>query len=236
MKLLVYSLAIFGSILFSATAQSVRKDSGESGLPKIYLDYVKGGPFDRECGEALSKPVKREDMDELNNRLAEFQAIWDKDGNDYLQIVIKEIGRPFPFREVHATLTACEFSSMSSPFLIYTKSFLSSAPKPHPVSVFPIVIFHELMHIYLRNLHDSSWHSKFSSESARTLNQAYIMALEKFVTERSGKTTVLQWLDIRYRTRLTPDHKRAWELINNEGYNVFIEEIKKAASKKRSFK
>jgi hypothetical protein len=175
-------------------------------------------------------------MDELYNRLAEFQAVWDKDGNDYLQVVIKEIGRPFPLKEVQATLTACEFPSMSSPFLIYTRPFLSSAPKPHPVSVFPIVIFHELMHIYLRNMRDSSWYSKFSSESEGVLNQAYIMALEKFVTERLGKTIVLQWIDTRYRTRLTPDHKRAWELVNDKGYNVFMEEIKKAAVKKRSLK
>lgn len=173
-------------------------------------------------------------MDELYNRLAEFQAVWDKEGNDYLQIVIKEIGRPFPFREVQATLTACEFPSMSSPFLIYSKPFLSSAAKPHPTSVFPIVIFHELMHIYLHELRDSSWYGKFSAESVGTLNQAYIMALEKFVLERSGKSTVQQWLDTRYRTRLTPDYKRAWELVSDTGYNAFIAEIKKAAAKKRN--
>src|SRR5687767_10455143 len=123
MKLLVCTIALLGSFIFFASAQPAGKDSSAAGLPKIYLGYVKGGPFDRECGAALGKPVKPEDMDELSNRLAEFQAVWDKDGNDYLQVLIKEIGRPFPFREVHPTLTACEFPSMSSPFLIYTKSF-----------------------------------------------------------------------------------------------------------------
>jgi hypothetical protein len=92
-------------------------------------------------------------MDELSGRLGEFQAIWDKEGSIYLQTVLTETGRTFGCGS--NTNCLC-FPSMSSPLRIYTKNFLSSASKPHPISAFPIVVFHELMHIFLRSVDDSS--------------------------------------------------------------------------------
>lgn len=167
-------------------------------------------------------------MDELSGRLGEFQAIWDKEGSIYVQTLLKETGRTFPWQEVEATLTACDFPSMSSPLIIYTKSFLSSASKPHPVSAFPIVVFHELMHIFLRSVGDSSsLKKKYVSEPSLTLGQLQVMALEKFVLLKLGRLDIIKWLDTRYRTRFSPEHRRAWEIVNDvEGCDAFIEELK----------
>lgn len=201
--------------------------NGQS-VPKVNLVYIKAGPFDRECGSSLNKPVKQEDMDELSARLSEFQAIWDKEGSVYLQTILKETGRSFPRQEVDATLTACDFPSMSSPLIIYTKGFLSSAARPHAVSVFPIVVFHELMHIFLRPVKDSSLlQRKYASESALTQGQLRVMALEKFVLVKLGREDVIKWLDTRYRIRFSPEHRRAWEIVNDiEGHEAFIAELK----------
>ncbi|NII24844.1 hypothetical protein HB364_07135 [Pseudoflavitalea sp. X16] len=229
MRSFLFTLFITTGLVHLVNGQSDYKTPPDPiQVPKVSLVYVKTGPFDRVCGSSLNKSVKQEDMDELSGRLGEFQAIWDKEGSIYLQTVLKETGRSFPWQDVEATLTACDFPSMGSPLIIYTKSFLSSAPKPHPVSVFPIVVFHELMHIFLRAVNDSSLlKKKYVLESPFTLGQLQVMALEKFVLLKLGRLDIIKWLDTRYRTRFSPEHRRAWEIVNDiEGCEAFIEELK----------
>jgi hypothetical protein len=229
MRSFLITLFITVRLVHLVNAQSLHKNPPDAiQVPTVNLVYVKNGPFDRECESSINKPVKQEDMDELSARLGEFQAIWDKEGSIYLQTVLKETGRTFPRHDVEATLTACDFPSMSSPLIIYTKSFLSSASKPHPLSAFPIVVFHELMHILSRSVEDNSLlKKKYVSESPLTLGQLQVMALEKFVLLELGRPDIIKWLDTRYRTRFSPEHRRAWEIVNDiEGYKAFIDELK----------
>ncbi|MBT1698675.1 hypothetical protein KK083_17410 [Fulvivirgaceae bacterium PWU4] len=230
MRSVLLTLFITARLVNLVNGQSVQENlPGSIQVPKVSLVYVKNGPFDRECGSLLNKPVKQEDIDELSGRVGEFQAMWDKEGSVYLQTILKETGRPFPWQDVEVTLTACDFPSMGSPLIIYTKSFLSSASKPHSVSAFPIVIFHELMHIFLRSVDDNSLlKQKYVSESPLTLSQLQVMALEKFVLLKLGRPDIIKWLDTRYRTRFSPEHRRAWEIVNDiEGCEAFIAELKK---------
>jgi hypothetical protein len=229
MRSFLLTLFITATLVHLVDGQSVHKNFPDPmQVPAVNLVYIKNGPFDRECASLLNKPVKQEDMDELSARLGEFQAIWDKEGSIYLQTVLKETGRTFPWQHVEATLTACDFPSMSSPLIIYTKSFLSSASNPHSISAFPIVVFHELMHIFLRSVDDSSsLKKKYVMESPITLGQLQVMALEKFVLLKLGRQDIIKWLDTRYRTRFSPEHRRAWEIVNDvEGSEAFIEELK----------
>jgi hypothetical protein len=117
-------------IINIGTGQSAKKRTGDSfiQIPKIHLVYFKNRtPFDQACGEALNKPLRQEDINEIFQRLGEFQALWDKGRPGYLKTAITEFGINFPYREMQATLTVCDFSSTSSPLIIYVKRFLSTA-------------------------------------------------------------------------------------------------------------
>jgi len=193
------------------------------------LYFANGTPFDRSVFRLLGKPSNEELMREAGRRLPEFQALWDKEGPNYLNTVFSEIALPFPYKEIQGTLTVSDVPSTSSPLLFNIKPFLSSASKPFPLSAFPEIVFHELMHIYLRGVTDSSvLRKKYSNESIVTRNHLHLMALEKFVLLKLGKTDLLKWLDTDYRTGdLPPDYKRAWEIVNDEeGYEEFIKELK----------
>ena len=225
-------------IAYVADAQSMSKSKSKAAdsdqLPKFKLVYLKDGPFERECSSALNKPIKPEDANEIDSRLKEFQSEWEQWGDKYIKWTIDEFHFQFPYRELRVTLTACEFPSMSTPFIIYAKGFLSSSPRPHAVTNLPIVIFHEAMHIYLRAIGDTNLlQGKYSTESKETLAQIPVMALEVFVLKKSGQEEVLKWLDTRYRTRFTAYHKRAWEIVNDiEGYEKIIADLKSSANSK----
>jgi hypothetical protein len=206
----------------------------EISVPTISLVYLKGGtPLDRECGAVTQKPVQDEWTAEVFNRLDEFQGLWDEEGTVYMQTALKEVGVPFPYKEMQATLTVCELSSMSSPLIIYVRRFLSSAEKPLPKWAFAEILFHEVMHTYTRDVYDaSSLRKKYASESPVVLNHLHVMALEKFVLQKLNKPEMLEWVDNRYRNTFPPSYKRAWEIVNDiEGHEAFIKELKTMPTK-----
>lgn len=227
-------LTTFSIASGQSTQKKASKDAKEISSPKISLVYLKGGtPFDRECGALTQKPVKDEWMAEVVDRLDEFQSLWDAEGTLYMQTALKEVGVPFPYKEMQATLTVCDVSSMSSPLIIYVRGFLSSAEKPHPNSAFPELVFHEVMHTYVRDIYDlSQLRKKYESESPVVLNHLHVMALEKFVLLKLNKPELLEWVQNRYRNRFPPPYKRAWEIVNDiEGYEAFMKELKTMPSK-----
>lgn len=233
-NLILFFLLTATSVI--GTSQSLKSKASNNAVqvPTIHLVYLKNGtPFDQACGQEMKKPVSKEDMEEVFQRLGEFQALWDKDGTTYLKTAIKEVGVDFPYKAMQATLTACDFSSMSSPLLIYVKRFLSSAEKPLPLWAFPELVFHEVMHTYTRAVYDiSPLRKKYAAEVPVILNHLHSMALEKLVLVKLNKTEILQWLDNRYRNQFGPDYKRAWEIVNDiEGYEAFIQELKRMPRK-----
>lgn len=231
MKQILITLLFFTATINMVIGQSLKK--GTAGnliqIPKVDLIYLKNGtPFDQACGQAMNIPVRQEDINEIFQRLSEFQALWNKEGPTYLKTAINEVGVDFPYKEMQATLTVCDFSSMSSPLIIYVKRFLSSAEKPLPLWAFPELIFHEIMHTYTRSVYEiSPLRKKYATEVPVILNHLHSMALEKLVLVKLNKTEILQWLDIRYRNQFGPDYKRAWEIVSDvEGYEAFIKELK----------
>ncbi|MDJ1496156.1 hypothetical protein QNI19_24680 [Cytophagaceae bacterium DM2B3-1] len=219
---------ILSACLVLSALTLAKSQSNSVQTPVIYLIYLKnGGPFDKECGLSMNKPVKQEDADEILRRLNEFQKLWDTEGPVYLKTALNEIRLPFPYKEMQATLTACDFTAMSSPLIIPMKNFLSSAEKPRPLWAFPEILFHEIMHTYTRSVYEvSAMRQKYASEPAVVLNHLHVMALEKMVLLKMNKTEIYSWLDNRYRNGI-PEYKRAWEIVNDiEGYEAFIKELK----------
>jgi hypothetical protein len=229
--LLLVSLAIGN--FYPVNGQPAKPgDTIKPSLPKIYFIYFANGtPFDRSVFRLTNKPADEDLIREAGRRVNEFQTLWDKDGPTYLNTVFSEFGLSFPYTEMQATLTVSGVPSTSAPLLINVKQFLSSAQNPAPTSAFPEIVFHELLHVYLRRLNDSSaLRKKYIKETFVVRNHLHLMALEKYVLLKLGRDDLLKWMDTDYRTGdLQADYKRAWEIVNDkEGYEAFIKELKLA--------
>ena len=183
--------------------------------------------FDRNCVGLLKTKIDPRRMAETARRAPEFQALWDKEGPRYLSVTFAEIGVKFPFQEMQAVLTVCPVDSMSTPLLINVTSFLSDAPNPQPLWFLSEVVFHELMHTYVRPINAvSALRKKYQAEPLVTLNHLHVMALEKLALTKLGEPERLKYLDLMINTVAPPTYKRAWEIVNAEGYQAFVAELK----------
>lgn len=144
---------------------------------------------------------------------------------------LREIGKPFPFREMQAVLTVCSSTgTMSTPLFINVRQYLGGAKHPAPQGDFSEKLFHELMHHYvIAAVKNSALRHKYENEPPIVLNHLHVMALEKLVLTRLGKTDELKFVEEEYRTDTDPAfYKRAWEIVNDvEGYEAFIKELKR---------
>lgn len=211
-------------------------------LPKVRLVYTdpNGTPFDLSCPGFLKEQVDpgrhKQDIAETVRRLPEFQAWWDKEGTRYLATATREIGLPYPYTEVHVTLTVCPaVTPMSAPLFMNVRPHLSSAKMPLPDWRFAFVVFHELMHTYILPVRPVSElrNRKYASEAQAILVHLHVAALEKFVLTKLGETEKLRDLDEQYRTRSPAAYRRAWEIVNTEGHEAFIKELKLARRRTR---
>jgi hypothetical protein len=227
MKTIFVTIVLVTSIL---AAERREKASPRNSLPTVYLLYTgpEGTVFDRNCAGWLKTKIDPQRVAETARRTAEFQALWDKEGPRYLSATFNEIGVKFPFREMQAVLTVCPVvDSMSTPLLINVTPFLSDAQKPLPLWFLSETVFHELMHTYVRQINDvSALRKKYQTEPLVTLNHLHVMALEKFALTKLGEPERLKYLDQLINTVAPPTYKRAWEIVNVEGYEAFVAELK----------
>jgi hypothetical protein len=211
--------------------------STKPSVPQIDLVYPAAGTiFDRTCEHFLKGGgAVRDSIAKAAELRPALQNDWDKEGRKYLEHVLHEIGAPFPYSEMQATLTVCPADTMSMPLLINVRRFLPGSQLVPPREDFPERLFHELMHHYVAFVHGSPLQGKYAAESPTTLYHLHVMALEKMVLTKFARTDELRFLDQEYRTEPPPGYyKRAWEIVCDiEGYEVFIGELKQAARDKR---
>lgn len=120
-----------------------------------------------------------------------------------MKTAMTEVGLEFPFREVQATLTVCSVPSMSSPLLINVSGFLTKAERKQPDWLFAFIVYHELMHLYVRRIYDTSaLRKKYAGEPLQTLNHIHVLALEKFALKSSaGAPNWSSWINATERQR-----------------------------------
>jgi hypothetical protein len=226
----VLPLVLFSSAIFSSGRSHERKGASS---PQIDLVYPAAGTiFDRTCERFLKEGGASRDLIAQAGRLrSRLQHDWDNEGRRYLEYVLREIGAPFPYREMQATLTVCPADTMSMPLLINVRRFLPDAKVALPREDFSERLFHELMHHYVAMVRGSPLQRKYAAESPTTLYHLHVMALEKLVLTKLDRTEELQFLDHEYRNDPSPGYyKRAWEIVSDvEGYDAFIAELKQAA-------
>ena len=193
-------------------------------LPKVDIIYAPhGNIFDRGC-----KDVVQADIDAAVKVRPDLEAEWAREGPQYLNAAFEAIGKPFPYGEMQAYLTVCPgTNAMSSPLFINVRQYLPGAAHPSPAGDFSEKLFHELMHHYVSAIGmNTPLRKKYGSEPMVVQAHLHVIALEKLVLMKLGKTAELKFLEEEYRTSPKESYARAWEIVNQEGYEKFIEELR----------
>lgn len=220
---------VFSTIVF---AQSL---VAQPALPVVDIIYPPVGTiFDRTCASFMAKgEVPPEMIKTAGETKPRLQAEWNQRGTRYLATAMQEIGAPYPYREIQATLTVCAVPTMSSPLMINVRDYLPGAAHPSPDENFSEALFHELMHHYVSALTGSSaLKKKYASEPLVVLNHLHVIALEKMVLARLGETKELKLVEQEYLSSPSPGYKRAWEIVSDLGPDPFLQELKDATKKK----
>jgi len=214
--------------------------AGQTAFPIPTIDLIYPAPngtiFDSNCGDLLKTTVNRAAVEEAVRRRPELQALWDREGQVYLSTTFSEIGPPFPYKEMQAYLTVCPgVIPMSAPLFVNVSRYLPSTASRRPDSQFVETLYHELMHTYIRRVVDTSeLRKKYAAEPRAVVSHLHVMALEKMVLLKMGKTEELKRLASDYQSVLPPEYKRAWEIVDKiEGYQPLVNELKQLAGPTR---
>jgi len=232
----------------SLNAQSVPSQT----LPTIDLvcRAPRGTIFDVNCSQMFKIPINAEAVKAAVQRAPELQQLLNREIGPYLSATYAEVGMPYPYREVQATLTVCPgVNSMSAPLFLNVSQFLPTADPRVDDRYFVENVYHELMHSYVkpasqrlqvaraqtrgsRRAEGSSL--KYADEDPIVLSHLHVMALEKFVLLKMGRAEELKHVAAGYRASKTPAYKRAWEIVDQvEDYQAFVKELKDFAARRK---
>lgn len=200
-------------------------------LPVVDILYPPGGSLlDRLCMSDFHVQIDDKVIQAAVQKRPEFQTQWDSEGPAYMNTALSEIGLDFPYHEMQATLTVCLPASTSIPLVVEVNEFLPTAKRLTPAWKFSEILFHELMHTYVRPVFaHSALMKKYQNETATTKYHLHVMAVEKMTLLKLNRLDDLKTIDYEYRNGPDSAYKRAWEIVNDiEGHQAFIEELKAA--------
>lgn len=214
-------------LLASVTAQA-------ADYPEVTFKYNQ--VFDSPCAEMTKQPIDAAAVTELENRLDSFREHWQKEAPQLLGSTIKLTKAPFQFRETRAALSLCSgFPSISLPLIINMRFYLKSlrGDKATSMTVFSAVVFHELLHRYVADriatLPDKTTPllRKYKEEPQGVQNHLHVLAIMKAVYGKLGREKDLDEVAAFDQTlRSAPAFKRTREIVDKEGAENFISEIR----------
>jgi len=222
--------------ILAAGALSLQAQTAPSRIPPA-IDLVYRAPngtvFEANCNTLLKTTIDPEAVKAAVARTPELQQVVNREIGALLSATYAEVGMVHPYQEVQATLTVCPgINSMSGPLFLNVRPFLPTAPKREPDWYFVEILYHELMHTYVGNASQSSiFRKKYAGEDRVVLNHLHVMALEKFVMRKLGRTPELAHVAERYQASPSAAYKRAWEIVDQvEDYQALIKELKQYAA------
>jgi hypothetical protein len=218
------------------------------------VEIVHSGLIERYCADAAPQKPNPAVMAEIDQRVAEFQAAWAKEGPTWLAENVRITGRPYQFHETEATLSACpDIASMSAPLLInvvrFTRAYAASTePPPRPAGLggaapppgprvslsfgdFPHVLWHEVTHRYVHDIITSRpgrttpLLQKYAGESQVTRSHLHLFALDMKISERLGRQADFDRQEEQVKQRGMRGYVRAIEIVRAEGPDKFIAEL-----------
>lgn len=196
-------------------------------VPNVTLTYAE--MFDFTCSKLTGYTIDPQWVEELESRLPELQSKWDESGMELLEAVETVVGKPFKESEFAASLSVCSFPSMSEPLLINMRYSLASfVSNPLPVDVSIGIIFHEILHHYLKSKisSESLLLKKYSNEDETVLSHLHLFALQKSIYLKLNQSDILQALIKRDESLPNKSYARAWEIVNDrEDFQDFVKEL-----------
>lgn len=233
-------LPAFSCFLFAALTYAV---PASAGAPRLFFEEA--GPFDGACGalkEHDDYKVTKAMRQELLDRHFDFAKLWEAQGTPLVQELERLLKRKYPRSEESVTLTLCQwFSPMSHPLLMRVREYLKATAKDNPGgpqvqlpdSYFVSQVFHELLHRYLDHHFpdvDSDQKSilikTHSSEKGGVLSHLHVLAIEKAIYLGLGRKKELDEI-VGLDSKIPGGtYKRAWEVVDLEGYQKFVDELR----------
>lgn len=223
--ILVFVLWTF--LLFSGSVRA-------ADYPKITFEY--GDLYDRFCADVMKKTVERTAVEELETRLQEFHAQWQKEAPQLFRATVKLTKAPFEFGEAKAALSLCNPGSLSFPLIINVRPYLKSinGEKALPLGEFVATVFHENLHRYVNDRKKTlpgattPLLTKYKVDPAPVRNHLHLFAILDEVYRKLGRQKDLE-RHMAFENTLASAafFKRAREIIATEGAENFICEISK---------
>jgi hypothetical protein len=209
------------------------------------LFFETGEPLDGQCSgfkhddDYKITPAMRA---ELDRRLPEFSKLWKESGATLLPATVDLIGRPYGRTEEEITLTLCQWlSPMSNPLMLRVREYLKSTSVDNPngprdlkpSAYFVGQVFHELIHRYLDRHFpridqpdQSAMVKSHASEPGGVLTHLHLLSVQKAVYLKLNRGKELETI-IAWDKKLGGNYKRAWELVESDGYQKYIDELTK---------
>ncbi len=232
MFLRLITLFFATSLLLLASGRAQAAD-----YPEVTFEYSQ--IFNSTCAEMTKQPIDAAAVEELEKRLDSFREHWRKEAPQLLGTTVKLTKAPFQFRETKAALSLCfGFPSMSLPLTINMRFYLKSlrGEKAASMTKFSATVFHELLHRYVNDrietLPDKTTPllKKYKDEPQVVQNHLHVLAIMKAVYAKLRREKDLEEDSAVDQTikRSAPAITRAQELVDKEGAENFISEIRKS--------
>lgn len=169
---------------------------------------------------------------ELKEYLPFLENEWNKFGPRFLDATSKLIGKPFSYPKFDIPIFLCpNLPGTGLPLMVPVRMYLKSAvtEKPWGRSEFVDMVYHEMLHVYIaRALHWNLWTPlliKYRHEDLNTKIHLHLFAVQKAVYFNLGMEK--RWQIVVARNKeFPPQYSRAINIIEKEGYQPFINELK----------
>lgn len=184
-------------------------------LPQIIFES--GWLLDSSIAEIAKVDPDQSAIEEVSNRLPEFQKAWGKFGHPLLEAAVQDSGLVFKERDIKAVLICGSFSSHSHPLILNVKNYLKALHvAPRSLDEFVEVVFHELLHILLQD-NVASWPTPFINQysecSFEMTAHLHLLALERRSHDILGKDC--SWLE-KWYAEIGDEYAKAWRIVSND--------------------
>ena len=196
-------------------------------VPTVQLKYAY--LFDPVCSQKTGYKIEHFWITELKEKLPKWQILWNKEGVLLLKKAMKITGKSFRQNYYIVPLSLCNFPSMSEPLIINARySLRHFTNNPIDASVTISTIEHEILHTHIDSFFSkkSPLLIKYQHESKTVLNHLHLFALMKATYLSLGWNKKLEDIISKDNSLPNGDYKRAWEIVNIEGFIHFVNELK----------
>lgn len=221
------SIALGISILSTAAL------AGSPTAPEVFFEY--GGTYDYFiCPNLDTKPITTEMTNEFDALMPVINAEWNKNGVPLIAMSEQILKAPYGRKELTVDFVLCDLpvNGMSYPLIIKMREFLKSAtPNTLPMLYFTGAMHHEFLHRYLNTHFDtqisnSALLKKYQSEPLLTRNHLHLLSMQQYTYVSLNRGAEFEELmRIQAARPNGAPYARAYEIIQQEGYMAFVNEL-----------